>query len=120
MFPCKVCKFYLYCLVLYTHFSVVSSEYIENALYFSILLAEDHKNRYFNATLCILPYRTKDGCRKHNLIFSSTYVTLQSFRYLYIVILWHFIYLIVRKKRSFLRCFLKKENGKLHFNISIS
>lgn len=46
MFLCKTCKFYLYCLGLYTHLSVVSSEYIENALYFSILLAERHKQTY--------------------------------------------------------------------------
>lgn len=53
MFLCKTCTFYLYCLVLYTHFCVVSSEYIENALYFSILPTEHHKKKkafYFSAT----------------------------------------------------------------------
>lgn len=31
---------FIYIVVFYTHYSVVSSEYIENALYFSISLAD--------------------------------------------------------------------------------
>lgn len=51
MFLCKTCKFYLYRLVLYTHILSSGSEYIENALYFSILLAELHKETgIFSAT----------------------------------------------------------------------
>lgn len=52
------CKYYsvkivhfIYTVSFCTHFSVVSSEYIENALYFSILLAEHHKGTgIFSAT----------------------------------------------------------------------
>lgn len=40
---CKTCTFlFILLLSFYTHYSVVSSEYIENALYFSISLADDY------------------------------------------------------------------------------
>lgn len=89
MFLCTTCKFYLYCLVLYTHFSVVGSEYIENALYFSILLTERHKKTgIFSATFCVFPHLgPKMAIEKLKWIASQTppHPSFLSFKSLYSV-----------------------------------
>lgn len=45
----------------YTHYSVVSSEYIENALYFSISLADDYCHPEDFTVVHTFSFRTKDS-----------------------------------------------------------